>query len=276
MSSIILVRTTWIGDDLLNLMNRLSAHAAMPVAALVDNRRRPPLAATASIVPLNDAALEQLGLYCPPDVGWRCGDYGLYIARKQFPEVKRFWLIEDDLLIAGNVKEFFCFFQRVTNVDFLAARYMRADWGWYWWTYAQGARVTPYRCQFGILRISATALDHLYTKRLRHSRLWFRRFLWPNDEAFVATSVSTSNLTGADLNDFGRDFYTDESYRLEGEPHIIGPEIGPPTILHPVRLRTSIPADAATSARDRYTRQDSLLARKSKAVVRRFNRLMTW
>jgi hypothetical protein len=245
------------------------------VAALVDNRQNAMIAPTADVVPLNDSTFDELRLFYPPDVGWRCGDYGVYVARKQFPQVKRFWLMEDDLRIDGTIADFFYFFGNLTEVDFLSAKFRPAYWDWYWWPHAQAKDVEPYACQFSLVRLSDSALDLLYAKRLKHSRQWIRRAIWPNDEAFVATTLANSMLRCADFNDFDRSFYSEESYGWEGFRHLQGP-IGEPNIVHPVRFERAMPTTAMASARDRYSRRDSWLFAKRKAAMRRITGQLKW
>lgn len=271
----ILLRTTWLDDAIFALMTEWQSRSGVPVAALVDNRRNPPLAPLSNLVPLNDSTFAATGLFCPSDVGWRCGDYGLYVARSQFPDVEHFWLVEDNIRIDGDVPRFFHFFDERKCVDFLAARLRPADWDYYWWPNAQGRGIIPHRCQFGLIRISAKSLDFLYTKRLDQSSRWNRRLIWPNDEAFVATTLCNSEFSCADLNSFGESFYSDESYRLIGDQTLRG-ECSNPTIVHPVPINRHVPATATTSATNRYTRRDGWLVAKRTSIVRRLNRRLPW
>ena len=275
--SLIAIRTTWISYDVERLAARLEEVSGMKVIKLVDNRTGPRVTSTQDVIALNADTYKELGLFCPADVGWRCGDYGLYVAHRRFANVKHFWLLEDDLRIDGRASEFFSFFTARNEYDFLATNVRAAGRDWYWRTHATAPRINPYRCQFGIVRLSSRALDMLHKKRKLHSGQVTRRMLWPNDEAFVATTMLNSGLKCADINGFERTFYTGESLRLGGEPQQTSGDSVDPLIIHPVSVkRQDAPANIVVSASDRYTRKDSLGLRLKRPFARRINRFRHW
>lgn len=271
----ILLRTTTIDDGIVAFGEMLEAASDSPVVALVDER-----AATASgeglpKLSLNAAAYAELGLFTPHDVGWRCGDYGFYAARRRFPEVERFWMIEFDVRILGRAAEFFERCAARGDLDLLAARLRPADQGWWWHGHVASANARPYRCFFPVVRLSAGAIDLLMARRMAHSRQLSRRLLWPNDEAFVATTVVESGLTWSDLNDLG-DFYDDETFSYEAvlDEASLPPSIGAPKLYHPVLSGERYARKVAQLARER--RRESVGFRLQRAITRRINAKRRW
>ena len=65
-----------------------------------------------------------------------------------------------------------------------------------------------WRCLFAVVRLSAVAIDTLYAARRRASLLHRARGrgpeAWPNDEAFVASTLARLGFASRDLNDFGQ------------------------------------------------------------------------
>lgn len=211
----ILVRATRLSSTALELADALAAGSAEEVAFVLDGRHPPAVRTRRTALMLTREACSGLGLFCPPDFAWRCGDYGLYLARARFPGERHFWLLEHDVRLAGgDVAEFFRFFEAQPAVDYLACAYRRAsrDWGWY--PHACARDVVPYRSLFGVVRLSARALDFLLHVRRAQAQRWARRKRWPNDEAFVATTLSNAGYECKDLNAFGRRLYDEASFSL--------------------------------------------------------------
>jgi hypothetical protein len=207
----ILLRTKDFGAFNRHFADQLSA-CNERVACVVDERFNSIDVTPWPKVSLTVPACEALGLYCPADVGWRCGDYGLYLARKQFPDERFFWMIEPDVRFGGgSPKSFFSMFAGDAVTDLLALDLRAADGTWFW-EHAIAARdLTVFRCLFALVRLSDQAIDDLLDKRALLSRRWARRLSWPNDESFVSTVLMNNpKMTCRDLNDFGN-FYDAET-----------------------------------------------------------------
>jgi hypothetical protein len=233
----ILLRTQKLDPATYRFAEQLSSCGYGRVACVVDERFISVDTAPWPKVSLTTAACEALGLYCPGDVGWRCGDYGLYLARKQFPDETFFWMIEYDVRIGGDPASLFAMFDPMVKVDLLAPCLRPADRTWFW-EYTIAARgITVHRCLFPIVRVSARAIDYLAAKRVALARHERRRRAWPNDESFVATVlVNNPVMVCRDLNDFGRALYNSETFSFE-LPHdgdTIRMRDDTPTIYHPV------------------------------------------
>lgn len=211
----ILLRATRLTTEVAAFADELAAQSGMNVAFLLDGRHPVLVPSERERVMVTDLACRGLGLFTPPDFAWRCGDYGLYLARQLFPEERHYWLVEYDIRLAGgSPRSFFTAFAARPEVDFLACEFGAADPTWWWRPTARGLGVKPHRCLFGIVRLSARALDHLVAKRRLHSRSVLRRKLWPNDEAFVATTLANDGFACADFNGFGATFYDGETLSL--------------------------------------------------------------
>lgn len=217
----ILLRATAPTPPTLAFADRLAEISGGPVTLLLDERRGAHDVGGRARLGLTAQGCRDLGLYCPSDFAWRCGDYGLYLARAAFPHVAWFWLFEDDVRILGrDPAAFFRYFEAV-EADLLAAEYGPADAGWYWSQFVRREGGQARRCLFPVVRVSAKLLDVLRAQRVGHSGQLRRRRLWPNDESFVATAAHLSGATCADLNDFGHTVYDAQSlsffYPHQGE-----------------------------------------------------------
>ena len=188
-------------------------------------------------VSVTRAACRTIGLHCPRDFTWRNGDYALYLARRQFPDERFFWLVEPDVEHSfASDAALFERFDSHPDIDLLAPYVSRPITGWWW---AQTARPHPTgarRALFCFLRVSARAVD-LCLRQRRRGLFSVRDLLyWPNDEAFVATELAHAGFPIADLNDVGPPVYDDATFGYD-EP-LSGDDGGfrstPDRIFHPV------------------------------------------
>jgi len=232
----ILLRTTRIDTSTRALAGDLRAASGGTVAMLVDERRGSQDAGGMPKVSVTDEACAALGLYRPADYGWRCGDYGFYLARRQYPAETHFWMIDYDVRIGGDAAAFFAACAARPEIDLLAAHVRATGRDWWWCASVASTDAEPRRCFFPVVRLSARAADVLLAKRRAHVRRPLRRLLWPNDEAFVATAVGAAGLSSADFNALGKTFYDDETFTytevIDADEFVPGD--GPPRLHHPV------------------------------------------
>ncbi len=233
---IILLRMMRFDRETRAFAERFRAESDRQVVCLVDERHGRLNVEPFEKVSLTTGACTGLGLFCPPDFGWRCGDYGLYLARQQYPSATNFWLIEADVRISGpDLGEFFRIFDHRDELDLICAHYRESE-GWYWDHTIAARGDTVHRCLFDVLRVSGLAVDRLLARRQLLSRNRVRRASWPNDESFLATTLSNDGSVCRDLNDFGRELYTDDTLTFYNVFH--GASFRPPqtqiTIYHPV------------------------------------------
>ena len=211
--TLILVRTTVLDDRVLAFADQIAAASGHPVAFVADERRGPIDPRGRVVVGLADRACAALGLHCPGDYAWKCGDYAYYLARRRFPEVRWFWMIEYDVRFhGGDLAEFFRFFDAQQSTDFIAPHLAAAGPEWFWTITARARDAAAWRCLFPVTRLSARAIDAALAKRVQHSRNPFRRLIWPNDEAFVATTLANGDFACRDFNAFGRSVYSEASF----------------------------------------------------------------
>jgi len=234
----VLIRTTRVDADALTLARRLQTASGCSTALVADARSGAVDSVDPDVIALSSAACQPLQLFCPPDFAWRCGDYGYYLARRRYPATQRFWLIETDVAIyGGEAADLFAFFAaRARDVDLLAAQLRPADGSWYWTQFARGRDVQPFRCLFPITRLSVRAIDAALARRVAQGRWPQRRWLWPNDEALIATTLMNGEFVCRDFNDFGTTFYSDDSFffgaPLQGERLQLDAQ--GPRLVHPV------------------------------------------
>ncbi len=220
----ILIRTHYVDDAVDALADQLRRETGWPVCLVVDETKGT-LAAMAGRdhVALTQDLFAGLQLYSTPDIGWRCGDYALYAARKALPEAGHFWMIEPDVRInLDNVGSFFRHFDRLPEYDLLATYYGHAGPDYKWTAMIAPFCAEPRKCMFPIVRFSAAALDYLLLQRrvlssaFREERYWDGRLrsleLWPNDEVFTASMLHQGGFLAADINALGGTFYHDQTF----------------------------------------------------------------
>jgi hypothetical protein len=233
----LLIRTKEISRAVMELADELQTISGHPATLIVDASGGDVRVKSRAAIGLSVATCSALGLHCPSDFAWRCGDYGYYLARRQLPDARLFWMIEADVRFYGrDPAHFFRFFASRPEVDFLAGRLRPADPSWYWRNTARARDVSPYRCLFPVTRLSARATDASFARRIAHGKRASRRILWPNDEALVATTLVNSGFVSRDFNDFGSVFYCDETFNYGAPLNGDCLELSPPTVqmAHPV------------------------------------------
>lgn len=150
-----------------------------------------------------------------PQVTWRCGDYFLYLARERLPGYRFYWMIEHDVrLHFANPHDCFRTFE-ASDADFIAANIALAEESWNWTNTMRGAHPV-YRCAFPVVRLSGAAIDALVSERRRLAQAFVQERRdptdWPNDEAFVTTTLHALKFQCRDINSFGRVLYDEQSY----------------------------------------------------------------
>jgi hypothetical protein len=167
-----------------------------------------------------------MGLFMTGDVLWRCGDYAFYAARRQFPYVEFFWIIEPDVRInIESAGDFFYFFTRHPDIDLLVSFLGPADGSYPWTETMRPFARNPHKCMYPLLRLSARAIDHLLEQRQILSNRFMKETmadgrlrgheLWPNDEVFTATQLYENGFKIADLNFTGIPFYDDRTFSFQ-------------------------------------------------------------
>lgn len=211
---IILLRTHYLDAAVQRFIDALRAETGFEVVIAADEgwSRLDPAPPTRKIV-LGTERYRALGLHCPPDVMWRCGDYALYAAMAELGPVSQIWMIEPDVrLHAGTMAEFFGFFAGHPEVDFLSCGYAAANASWGWYPAMAPHADAVFKCLFPLTRMSGRAVAFLLEERRALSRLSAAEAFWPNDESFCATALTNAGFHCQDLNSFGPTFYTNESF----------------------------------------------------------------
>lgn len=247
----ILIRTQIVDDRLAAFARDLASWSGMSAAFIVDERKGEVTVPKSAIkISLTESSCRTLGLYCPHDFAWRCGDYGLYIARRTFPDARWFWLIESDVRIAGaHPEDFFRTFEQCER-HFLSSYLGAASNDWAWYRAAKNNDVGVHKCFFPVCRFSAEAIDRMLEVRRLHGKTWSRRHFWPNDEAFVATTLIGEGWRYDDLNAVGSQVYDTREFHFEtvfdGERDL--PKDGPVRLFHPVLFSPALETKRARLA----------------------------
>jgi hypothetical protein len=233
----LLLRTHRFGPMEQAFLERLRRESGFLIAVVADETTVPLNCDGFPKISVTRRAVRQLGLHCPRDFTWRCGDYGLYLARRAMPQIEHFWQIEPDVRFAyPDYGDLFRMFDPYPDVDLIGFD-LRLAGPDHWWqpTMLQRTR-DVYRCLFGLTRFSARALDVCATERRRDSYNIWARLVWPNDETFTSTTLIAAGMKVKDANAFGRRLYTPESFSywrpFRGETFDDSPQDG--LVYHPV------------------------------------------
>lgn len=211
----ILIRAIKLDFETLSFAKNLQTVSQHEVIFIVDERKSTVDTGKFRKISLNASTCQDQGLYTPTDFAWRCGDYGFYLARKLYPAVNMFWMLDYDVRIVGDATKFFKIARAHSDIDLLATFLCRATKNWWWYPALAANNTAPWRCFFPVIRLSAQGIDCLLEKRRTHSLQLRRRMLWPNDESFVATTILNSGLNALDINDIGEKFYESSSFSFD-------------------------------------------------------------
>nr|WP_294506189.1 hypothetical protein [uncultured Rhodopila sp.] len=276
--AMILFRIRDLGPLNRRFAEELAAGCGDRFACVVDERFGDVDTAPWPKVSLTVPACEQIGLYCPDDVGWRCGDYGLYLARARFPDEPFFWIIEPDVRFGGaGSAAFFGMFRSDTSADLLVADLRAADRTYFWEFMVAERGLAVYRCIFPLVRVSARAIDYLSAKRVLLSRNERRQRDWPNDESFVATLLKNNpDMICRDLNDFGSTLYDADTLSfwkpLDGDNLHMRSDLV--TIYHPVLFGADYRAKVERVEAPQPDRR--LTRRIRRRLIREVNKRTRW
>jgi|GEM_PF-1848993 len=215
------LRTHFVDERVLRLAAELRDATDCEFALVLDETRSEIDSQGLPKIGLTNAALDRLGLYRGFEgAAWRCGDYGLYLAKQKFDRCRFFWLIEHDVrLNFRSAAEFFELFRGADATDFFAAGLREADAHWFWRRSMSAHHARVHRCLFPIVRASARALDHLSGRRralCAEAASAPAEALWANDEAFAATELMNGGFVCRDFNALGAPLYTKKSFSFEG------------------------------------------------------------
>ncbi|GGE01175.1 hypothetical protein GCM10011390_20050 [Aureimonas endophytica] len=219
---LVVVRTHYIDEELIKFVRRIESANCDIVIAAEEGKHECIVPADLRKVSLNAESLSRLRLFFKPnaentigDAGWRCGDYSLYAAREAFPDYPHYLLIEPDVEIrTADLAQFMDRLARQADRDFMACNLRLAPKRWFWAKTMEAFGQPVWRCIFPFVWASAAALD---LALLRRQELSLRAASdetiaehWPNDEAFVATTLCNSSLQSADFSQMAPQPY-DES-----------------------------------------------------------------
>ncbi len=266
--TLVLLRTHRFDAQAAALAERLCTETDFRVAVVADESRGVVDCGPLPKLSMTEASCRALGLHWQADIGWRCGDYGFYLARAALPAATRVWLIEHDVLLRfDKLADFFGPFDD-EPADALLCQFRPAHADWYWYHGMRMRRSEVFRCLFPIVRLTDGAIDRLFAARQEASRSVALKFEWPNDEAFVATEAMAAGLACKDLNDCGRVVYDDLSMSyhrpIDGDALTRLPMDG--KIYHPVLFGAALAAKQR--ALQRQEGRDSLRARVTRRVMR--------
>lgn len=208
---LVLFRTHVFNDRVAAVLDRLSRRSNRRVVVVADESKKE-LRTPEEIekLSLTRAAVEAAGLFCPGDVGWRCGDYSFYLASPLLRGIEFVWLVEHDLHI--NFEREADFFDRFSNEphDLLGVEFKRASKAWSWYSRMGAYQQDVHYCLFPLVRLSRRAVDALLADRRSMSEAFAKTGVegtYPNDEAFVATMLKARGFSCESINSFGHRYY---------------------------------------------------------------------
>lgn len=212
----IILRTHVFGERERTLVTRLEGVRSHSVAIAIDESRGSIDVSPFQKISVTRESCTQLGLYCPRDFTWRNGDYVFYLARKQYPAERYFWMLEPDVEHSfRSDSALFEHFDKQTDADLLIPYFCASTTGWWWHQTARTRFTGVKRALFCIVRLSAPAIDLCLRERKKGRFSVRERLFWPNDEVFIATEIVHAGLSAADLNDFGSPAYTPDTLSFD-------------------------------------------------------------
>ncbi len=232
----ILFRTHQFDRQARLFCEKLQQESGLQVVCLADESRKVLNTEPFEKISITQNAAKQLGLYCPKNFTWSCGDYGLYMAHHQYAQVKFFWLIEYDVRFQGEnlIRSVIEAFDSSLDLVAPLLRQRQNDW---WWYAAMASNKKPvYGCLFPLIRISAALIAFGLNERRRLGKSLLYRLFWPNDESFLATTAIRNRFKSVDLNSADATFYTHKSFLFDGSHSGEDCELSPydELIYHPV------------------------------------------
>lgn len=210
-NQVIIFRTHLINQDIINFAHHLASVGLTIIFAVDETQKILSVPYPFKKISLTKEKIDNLQLYCPSDVGWRCGDYNLYVGLDFIKDYEYVWLIEHDVRINAELKFFFEYFNDYDE-DFIGAFFEKCSTpGWDWYERIKPYFI-PYRCFFPISRFSNKAIPYLFSERQKMSIDFFdnpENKRYPNDESFVASVIGNSQHLSANHFNFGEIKWTD-------------------------------------------------------------------
>lgn len=247
----ILLRTHFFDEHISNLAQKLTADGHYNVVILADHRAWEFPTSPYLHVSLSWDRLKALGL--PMDIGhdllWLCGDYGLYVAREEFPHIEYFWLYEYDVVIhADHPAEILLDLDQKSDADLLVTSLRKTDKDYIWSRSLSQDFTELYRCYYPLVRLSRAAIDVMRDARIRLApRLEVALSSkseqsaypsWPNDEVLTATAIMHAGMHCQDILDIFPGLYAENTFHPTGVLVNVDSLLGVPTdgrIYHSVR-----------------------------------------
>jgi len=212
MKSVALIRTVRIDKNVERLENELKPFFGDNIFYVVDRyseKDAPALKVEDKAVLVGRAFLQMRGLPWFPRIGWQCGDFMYYAAAGALPDYDFYWLIESDVSIRTDTKNFFESFNDF-DTDFILPGFGRKWGGWLWYkSVSDLADGHVYGGLFPISRMSRRAALHLLRARADYSALpYVREQTWAagraqhyaNDEAFTSTVLMRDGFSCQSLD----------------------------------------------------------------------------
>ncbi len=276
-STCLVLRTHRFGGREQAFLHQLQQDTGFQIAVAADETNGPVDCGAIRKISVTRATIESLGLYCPADFGWRCGDYALYLARQALPSVSHFWIIEPDVRAAtADYGGIFSAFDGVPQVDLITPDLKPSGVDHFWHPTMRQRTRNVYQCCFALSRFSARALDLCRAERQRDRTNPWARLMWPNDESFTASVIIAAGLEARDLNSFGRTLYTPETFGFftvrRGETFDATAEPG--LIYHPVLWGQDYERKVVKAARGVPMHEAVRLKILRGVMMRRYQRLI--
>ena len=151
-------------------------------------------------------------LYQHPECGHRCGDYWYYALLPHILEYDNLWLVEPDVYFgSSNPANFFDDFV-TSNCDFLCTGYGHSTDKLFYHHTGKHVSGKTMSCLFPLTRIKVEAIKFLYQERQHLSKLFENAEAgsinkvrdYPNDEIFVATTLTRRNALIGKLEELSR------------------------------------------------------------------------
>lgn len=234
-SSLLIIRTNKIGSREEEMLQIYRQHFKQNIVFALDNRKHNVDGSREDIVSVNEGVLTNLGMTCPDDWGWRCGDFFLYAVHAAYPDFDSYWMIEPD--VAFHKTDPGDFFNRCAEdkSDLLAFSIGTREKPWKHLDAAKKVYDEVYGCVFPLIRVSKPALNYLKSERARYGREWDQKSDYSNDEGFVASAIAADpSLSMKRMQNLVPDLFSQKAFNTRNAYTFASLQARPKGIYHPV------------------------------------------
>ncbi|WP_216937547.1 MULTISPECIES: hypothetical protein [unclassified Acinetobacter] len=202
-------------------------NANIDVVLVVDELKKDVDCGVFPKVSINKSTLTELGLYVElENLGWLCGDFGLYLMTLEYPNYEGYWLIEDDAFVFSENLLFYLEQPLLKKLDLCAKSFWEAHNGWPWKESAEqyfNISIAK-KMLFSMVYVSKLFCLDALKKRIEYVEIYSKNNLpeFLNDESFLANF--SQNYTTLRMDElYSKDDLENFNFTTNGNLYFISP-----------------------------------------------------